>query len=331
MPRDMVGLNINTRFGFITAVDYAALLGAGTMQVFLQGNRGYGSKRKTAEQLAALKKSSRRHKIRTVVHSGYLLNFCNPDCKEKKVKRLTEDLEDAHAMGAIGAIIHMGNACHLEVDEAWDNYVAGVKKAMDAVPQGTVILETGTGSGTEIATMLPSLGKLRKKFGKKYIGRIKFCLDTCHMFTAGYSLDDRDMVPLIVQQVDIFLGWHNVACIHLNDSCDPQWSQKDHHADIGKGMIRKAGLKKFVQLVDQQPYDIPLIMETPTKYYNKKGDALKFPKEMRGQDRKKVTAWAKERGYTRYSFGEQAELVRGWIDQGRGDKRVRIKRTKKSE
>lgn len=263
-----IGHHIGTTHGLISSSKYAESVGANFYQIFLSSPQQYNGKRHSNQELEALKNEIQSRDQLLVVHANYMLNFCNPtnSYKHKQaVKLLVSDLNESVIVGAIGVVIHMGKNCEeLEIskEDAINNYVAGVRAALSQTPENsTVILETGAGVGTEVCTDIFSLGSLHRRFTKKERKRIKFCLDTCHMFAAGYCLGYPPFVDLIIELVRDNLGWENVVCIHLNDSKCPVNCRKDRHADIGKGMIDLDGLKKFT--IHCGKLNIPMVLETP--------------------------------------------------------------------
>ena len=308
-----VGFTVGTRYGFITAADYAHSVGATCIQLFLRSAHSYVGKRKTAGELDQLRDRLEHHQMEAVVHGCYLLNFCNPPgsyIHEKAVVQLSEDLTDAVRLGAIGVVIHMGKKLKMDKGVALKNYLTGIQRALNnADPRSRLILETGTGCGTEICTPLIKLGMLRRMVPKRLRGRIGFCLDTCHMFVAGSCLGFEECIRLIDNEVDKFLGWENVDCIHLNDSKAAQFSSRDLHADLGKGLIGLDGLSSFCRLAAS--HNIPLILETPAHYYNTKNEIYKFSKK--DKKTKQSLERIKKAGYTRYTCGQQMRLVREWL------------------
>jgi deoxyribonuclease IV len=263
-----LGHCISTKHGLISSSKYAETVGANFYQIFLTSAQQYHAKRHTKEALLSLKEELNKRNQKIVVHGSYMLNFCNPpqSYKHKEaVNLLTQDMVESVHVGAIGVIIHMGKNCSelgMTKETAINNYVLGIKKVLSQTPkESTVILETGAGVGTEVCTDLFSLGSLRKRFNSNEQKRIKFCLDTCHMFAAGYSFSFSDYVDLVIQIIKDNLGWNNVVCIHLNDSKCPANCRKDRHADIGKGLINLNGLKKFVLYCSS--LNIPIVLETP--------------------------------------------------------------------
>lgn len=148
-----------------------------------------------------------------------------------------------------------------------ENYIRGIKTALvrsDA--RSTLILETGTGCGNEVSTTLEELGDIRKGLTDSEKNRVKYCLDTCHLFAAGYAIDDPSYLKVFEIEIDNNLGWENVVVVHLNDSKDKFNSHKDNHDDIGKGEMNFYGLMKFVDICVRRK--IPMILETPCNFYN---------------------------------------------------------------
>lgn len=274
----LIGHHLNTKWGFATCPQYADEIGANFFQIFLNSPHQYNAKRKSEEELKQFKIKVSEFDMKFVVHANYMLNFCNP-CDTYKhqqaVKLLVADLNESVICGAIGVVIHMGKSLKLSNVDALSNYVKGVKKALkDSDNNSTIILETGAGQGTEICTSIDQLGKLYKKFTKIERKRLRICIDTCHVFAAGYDLTNKKSVDEFCELVNSELGWNNVACIHLNDSICPLNSKKDRHADIGKGCIGEDGLKCFViQCADK---NIPIVLETPCKDGFKRVDQIKL-------------------------------------------------------
>jgi deoxyribonuclease-4 len=262
-----LGRHVNTSKGFASGIDLAKSQGANVVQIFIANNKTYNPKRKTVDELKNMKLKLQKENIKLVIHSNYLLNFCQPedsDIHKKSIKNLTDDLNDCYVIGGIGCVVHMGKntkALNQTDDVAIDNYVNGIKSVLSSVCHGTIIFETSANQGSEICYKLEDLGKLYNKFTTKEKKRITFCLDTCHMFAAGYDFCDKDKIKDIIKLIDNNLGWNNIACIHLNDSKKECGCKLDRHADLGKGCIDMICLKDF--LIECNKHKIPMILETP--------------------------------------------------------------------
>jgi len=309
MTEVRLGRNIFTEKGKKDIVKVSKDSGANIFQIFLRSPQRYKSSRWTSYELDRLKKESIKEDMMIVVHGNFICNFCNPPgsfVHESGAKLLIEEMIDSYKIGAIGTIIHMGkknvkiNGKYITLDynEAVDNYVKGVKKVLDKTPQKSIlILETGAGQGSEICTSIQELGELYQKFSKEEQQRIKFCIDSCHIFVAGFNLSDPTNIDYLDVVVDYYLKWENVVCIHLNDSDEPCCSCKDRHGDIGRGLIKKEGLKKFIQLCIKRK--IPMVLETPAFSYK---DGIKYKKK-------------EAHNGIKYTYKEQLDLIKKWIKE----------------
>lgn len=280
-----LGHHILTSYGFTTTVDHAHKTGADIFQMFLGSPKSFKIVHRKNEDLQKIKEKAELYKINIVIHGNYLMNYCNPSTSfihKTSVKLLVNDLVDSVKLGAIGVVIHMGkNTEKLQItdDEAKKNYIDGVESALESSPERSiVILETGAGQGKEIFTSLYGLGQLRNMINEKFRHRVKFCIDTCHIFSSGYDLGNKDYVRMLELHIDNTLGWNNVSVVHLNDSKEVLNCRVDRHADIGKGCINIIGLMEFVKLCNK--YNVPMVLETPSNTYNDKRftstDQMKF-------------------------------------------------------
>lgn len=262
---------------------FAEQLGSNFFQIFLASPQKYNSKRHSEDQLCALKKEVNNRNQQFIIHANFMLNFCNPPDSFKHtsaVRLLTQDLTDSVKCGAIGVVVHMGkNVKELGItdNEAINNYVTGLQTVLRMTPEDSVVvLETGAGQGTEVCTSIHELGNLYRMFTKEEQKRIKFCIDTCHVWAAGYCLSSPYYVDFFSSVVDSELGWDNVVCIHLNDSKCGIYSRKDRHADIGKGLISTDGLKYFVEICNSKC--IPIVLETPCEDGETRSSQIKLLK-----------------------------------------------------
>ena len=218
-----------------------------------------------------------KSKTKFVIHGSFLINFC----KSKQnlnyaYKLILEDMKICSYLDCLGVIIHMGKNTEkkgepkLTYEEAFQNYVQNIKHILHLtknIPnKPKLILETGAGQGTEVATDLSELGILRKLLTDEEKERVKFCIDTCHIFTAGYDLRNPLFVDSLNGYIEMSLGWENVIVIHLNDSQSKLNHKVDRHADLLNGEITKTekftqSFIKFIKMCSNR--DIPLVLETP--------------------------------------------------------------------
>jgi deoxyribonuclease IV len=266
-----LGHNIMTEKGYVSVADRALETSADIYQIFYRPPQSYTSYHRPDNETLELAEKNKEYNKKMVIHGSYLINLCQDPTDYRHYKGiniLVEDLDVSVILNAIGVIIHMGNDTEgkgQKVSKA--NYISGIKEALKrSDPKSILILETGAGVGNEVSSSIEELGQIRLGLTSDEQKRVKFCLDTCHMFAFGYKLHMPDVVDIINHDIERYLGWNNVAVVHLNDSEDKCNSHKDNHADIGKGYIKIDGLMKFVHLC--VIHKVPMLLETPTHYYN---------------------------------------------------------------
>jgi len=296
MTKFRVGRHINTSHGFITAPWYAECLGCTIMQIFLGAPQRILSKAKQKDDLVNFGKELEKRNLVMVVHGSYTINLCHPSKSKKfiaSVKSLVQDLTSTAYIGpkCLGVIIHMGKNISenkLSDDDALNNYVYGLQKALKLSPNSTnIILETGASQGSEIASKIDGLSEIYWKLGEDERKRIMFCIDTCHIWATGYDISSPVGVKRFFKEFDNKIGIEKIACIHFNDSKTILESCVDRHADLGYGYIKELGLKTIALFAKKN--DIPLIMETPLDAINKKTNKeVTFEEEFY-----KVKSWLK--------------------------------------
>lgn len=262
----LIGHNIHISKGLVSSAKYASSLKANFYQIFLGSPQTYKPKRQSHDDLDKLKQELDNYSMKIVIHASYMLNFCNPTWSyihKTAISMLIADLKDSVRLGAIGVIIHMGKRITLDLEEAVSNYVKGLKLVLKNSPtSSTIILETGANVGTEVCSSIIDLGALRKRFTYEEQKRIKFCIDSCHVYSSGYDLGCDDYInDVFDKHIQMHLGWNNVVCVHLNDSKCKLNSCKDRHADIGRGCIGESGMKCFTKLCYKR--EVPMVLETP--------------------------------------------------------------------
>jgi deoxyribonuclease-4 len=204
--------------------------------------------------------------IKTVIHGSFLINLARkPDDKIciNSINLLKRDLKICNKINAIGVVIHMGkDTQNLGYDNAIDTYISNLNNVLATTEKGIIILETGAGCGREVASRLNELGRIRTSCIDK--NRIKFCIDTCHIYASGYDLTDDDFVDTLENYIEITLGWENVIVAHINDSKDLLNSKKDRHGDISCGYISQNNINSFMKFISYfVKRNIPIILETP--------------------------------------------------------------------
>ena len=202
-------------------------------------------------------------------HTSYLINIASPDKTlfEKSINSLAEEMERCNTLKIPNLILHPGS--HVGSGEK-----AGTKKVGIAINKlfkklknnkCTLLLECTAGQGTNLGYKFEQLAEMIDLTENK--DHIGVCIDTCHIFSAGYPLIDLKDYKNTMKSFDNIIGLERLKIIHMNDSKKPFGEKKDRHEHIGKGFIGLEGFRNIVN--DSRLKNIPLILETP------KGDDLK--------------------------------------------------------
>jgi deoxyribonuclease-4 len=195
-----------------------------------------------------------------VIHSSYLVNLATPkdDLRAKSVDAMQKEVDAADTLGVEYVNVHLGAHTGAGVEGGLDN-AASVLDDLD-VPEGvTVLVESDAGSGTKLGGDFEHLAAVLDRSDQE----LEVCLDTAHMWAAGYDLSTPGAVEETMAEFDGVVGVEHLACVHLNDSKHGCGTNKDEHAHVGEGEIGVEGMRAFVNHDDVR--DVPLVLETPTE------------------------------------------------------------------
>ncbi len=249
--------------GLSGALTRAQEIGAECLQIFASAPQQWRSPAHSPEDITTFRDACGAAGIGPLLlHGIYLLNFASP--VEVNLKRsigsLRSHLEWADRAGAIGVVFHPGSAGTDPYDEAERRVVAGLAEVL-AERHGTakVIVETCAGQGATIGRSFEEIARLISALNGD--GRIGVCIDTCHLFAAGYDLIGEGSARRVVDEFDRIVGLDRLVCIHANDSRAPMGSNVDRHANIGDGQIGEAAFREL--LTDSRLGQIPFYLEVP--------------------------------------------------------------------
>lgn len=198
-----------------------------------------------------------------VAHDSYLINVAspNPEMWEKSRQALAHELERCDILGIDYLVSHPG----AHMGEGPDAGIARVVEAINQIhaesPGGRamILIETTAGQGTVLGRSFEEIAQILDGVADR--DRIGVCLDTCHIFAAGYDIRDAESYALTMTAFDAIVGLSNLKCLHLNDSRKGLGLHVDRHAHIGEGEIGLAGFACFVN--DKRLCGLPGILETP--------------------------------------------------------------------
>jgi deoxyribonuclease-4 len=201
------------------------------------------------------------HDIRPwVIHTSYLVNLCTPKegLREKSLQSMQEEVDVADRLGIPYVNVHLGAHTGAGVEGGLAN-AGSVLDDLD-VPDGvTVLVESDAGSGTKLGGQFEHLATVADETGLD----IEFCLDTAHVFAAGYDISTEGGVAETFEEFDDVVGLDRLSYVHLNDSKHGCGTNKDEHAHIGEGEIGVEGMRAFIGRTAAE--GVPIALETPTE------------------------------------------------------------------
>ena len=295
MDKFRIGTHFRVKRGLLLAPHYARNIGCTIFQIFLGPPDSAIVKTRPIDELIKFGEELEKYDVVVVIHGNYTINLAQPHDSARyrtSMKSLIKDLDATSYIGdrCLGVIIHMGKNIsenNLTYQQGMDNYIQGLKNALHTSPKNTVIiLETGASTGSEVGSKLDDLAEIYWKLDANERKRLKFCIDTCHIWATGYAIDTPKGVRDFFKEFNDKIGIKKIACIHFNDSKAPRDSKVDRHADLGYGFIGTSGLKEVAKLAFK--YKIPLITETPLDAINPKTKKqVTFKEEI-----DKIKSWA---------------------------------------
>lgn len=257
-----IGSHLSSSKGYKHMGEEALRLGADTFQFFTRNPRGSRAKDVKPEDAAALCRMTRDKAFAPLLaHAPYTLNPCAADegLRDFTLRIMREDLATlaAHLPSAMYTF-HPGN----HVGQGMKAGIGHIVRLLNALPtegEGLVLLETMSGKGTEVGSRFEEIAEILGSVD--HPSRLGVCLDTCHVYAAGYDIvNDLDGV---LRAFDASIGLGNLRAVHLNDSLMPFASRKDRHARLGEGLI---GLDAVTRIINHPLLrHLPFYLETPNE------------------------------------------------------------------
>ncbi len=255
-----IGTHMSIAKGLAKTAENVVWMEANTMQIFSRNPRGSNYKVYTEQEIEKFQKIRRENEFGAILaHAPYTMNLASDQERvyEFACTVIREDVARMDALGIENLVFHPGSHTGIGIEKGIENIIRGLDQAITGGENIMVLLETMTGKGTEIGARFEHLKAIRD--GVKHPERIGICLDTCHVFAAGYDIV-RDLDG-VLKEFDRVLGIELLKAVHLNDSMAPFGSHKDRHAVVGKGEIGLAALLEVMR----HPLlrELPFYLETP--------------------------------------------------------------------
>lgn len=277
MAAKLIGAHIPIKGGLGQAVRTGNALGCTCIQVFTTSPRQWYSAPVSETQVADFRAAQEETGIRSVVsHDSYLINLCAPtvEIAEKSRDSLKDEMRRCARYGIGWVVSHLASYKDQDRGETLVRLAERVLDVLADTPESvTLLMETTAGQGSSVNSRFEEMAMILELTGGP--NRLGVCLDTCHIFAAGYEIRTREGYERTLADFDRLVGIDRIKAIHCNDSLKPFASRLDRHADIGEGEI---GLEAFRCLVNDPRFEYtPILLETEA---DKHADNLKTLKAL---------------------------------------------------
>lgn len=278
----MVGAHLSISKGYPAAARQAAELGLNGFQYFTRNPRGGAVRRLPEEEAAAFQKERQKAGLGAVIaHLPYTVNLgsAEPRLLEFATMVVREDTERARSLGVELVVAHPGHYGEEGLEAGLARVAQVLAAGLAGREQGPVFcLETMAGQGHELGGTLEEIAALVKTLRPAV--RIGICLDSAHLFAAGWDLRTWFGIDKLVAKIDELVGWGSVRAVHLNDSKAPLGSCRDRHELLGRGELGLEGIKAIV--THPVLSKLPFFLETPVDDYRQYADEAALARELAG-------------------------------------------------
>ena len=269
-----IGCHLSSSRGYLAMGKDAVKINANTFQFFTRNPRGSKAKALNPDDIAAFLDYARDHGIKKILaHAPYTLNAASADEHLRELARdiCADDLSRMEHTPGNCYNFHPGSHVGQGVETGISHIAHMLNQILKPELHTTVLLETMAGKGSEIGREFEELRKIIDRV--ELSDHMGVCLDTCHVWDAGYDIAGH--LDQVLDKFDAVIGLNRLKAIHLNDSQNPLGARKDRHAKIGEGCI---GLEAMVRIINHPALkNLPFYLETPNELegYGKEIELLK--------------------------------------------------------
>jgi deoxyribonuclease-4 len=245
-----IGIHTSIAGGYSNALESAHKLGCNALQIFSASPRMWVSGPSRIPDVDAVAFRARRQELGLgplVIHANYLINLATqqPMLRTRSIQAFHDELVRGIALGADFVVVHPGACGDCKPDQAVRLAVESVKQASKNLPATSlrILLENTAGMGTALGARLEELGEMLYALQSLQVGA---CLDTAHLFAAGYDIKSETGLGSTLELIDRVIGLERVPVFHVNDSKIPLGGRVDRHEHIGKGKIGAEAFRRFL-------------------------------------------------------------------------------------
>ena len=260
----LLGAHMSISGGVFNAVLDGQKATCDTIQIFTKSSNQWRAKPLNDEEISRFFEEQRKTGVSVAcAHDSYLINLGSPDSElyHKSVDAFQIELERCHTLKVPCLVMHPGSHVGSGEEAGLGRIIGALNKLFEILPENKTIvcLETTAGQGSNLGYKFEQLAQIISGVEDK--SRVGICLDTCHIFAAGYPIQEEKDYKASMKEFDSILGLERLKIIHINDSKKGLGSKVDRHEHIGKGEL---GLKPFGHILnDKRLVKIPKILETP--------------------------------------------------------------------
>lgn len=257
-----LGCHLSSSAGFEAMGKTALNINANTFQFFLRNPRGGAAKEIKSDDVTAFLKLAKENQFgKILAHAPYTLNPCSKDAHTREFAQqvFADDLIRMENIPGNLYNFHPGSHVGQGVNIAIPQIVEILDEVMPEAKNTTVLLETMSGKGSEVGSTFEELAEIISRTKNNTPDKLGVCLDTCHVYSAGYDIINR--LDEVLEHFDRIIGLNRLHAIHLNDSMTEFASHKDRHEKLGFGSLGKEGLIRFINHPALK--GIPINLETP--------------------------------------------------------------------
>ena len=256
-----IGIHLSISGGMHRAIEKAHTLKVQAVQIFLKNSNRWEARPYSEDEIQKFSETTLSYPaIVPYAHSGYLINLAGiGDVHKKSIVAMTDELLRAEQLGIKYVVVHPGSHGGRGLDEGIKRVADSLDRVLARKGKTNILLETTAGQGSSIGHRFEQLRSIIDS--SSFPSRLGVCLDTCHIFAAGYDIASKENYDAVISDFDTIIGLKRLKLIHLNDSKKECGSKVDRHEHIGKGYIGKSGFKLLLH--DKRLDDISMILETP--------------------------------------------------------------------
>lgn len=257
-----IGCHLSPSKGYLNMAKEAKRIGASTFQFFLRNPRGSKAKELDEEDAKAMNAFLKENAMEPILaHAPYTLNPCAKEERVEEFARMVmeDDLKRMEYFPGNFYNFHPGSHVGQGAEAGIEKTAALLNAMLKAEQHTTVLIETMAGQGTEIGKSFEEVAEIISRTG--FADKVGVCLDTCHVFAAGYDIAGD--LEGVLTAFDKTIGLEKLKYLHVNDSLFPLGSKKDRHAPIGEGCMGTEALQRLVHHPALR--HLPMVLETPQK------------------------------------------------------------------